>query len=103
MPKYAIVHTEDAPKWETGWALWQDAMKEEGEEWVVYHAATNGEVPSIDDDLDGVIITGSVRGGEDAQGRQGLDMQRCTALGGGGARRNSHIPLPRQQPCAAFL
>lgn len=57
--KLAVIHTEDAAKWAKGYELYINALGGyDAHAWRVYKAY-EGELPGIDDGLDGVIISGS--------------------------------------------
>ena len=63
-PTYLHTYLPTFPqKWgDEGWLIWQNLLKSSGaheEEWVVYRTAEVGELPRLEDDLDGVLIPGS--------------------------------------------
>jgi len=39
--------------------LWVKLLRQPGEEWTLYRTAEKGELPTVDDDYDGVLIPGS--------------------------------------------
>lgn len=66
MPKFGIIHCYDSDKWwPLGSNIWRDALQRSGDEWFIYNLTGKGELPKPEDNLDGVIITGSHRGAYD--------------------------------------
>jgi GMP synthase-like glutamine amidotransferase len=57
--KFAIVHAEDAEKWRDSARLYIDLLKRDGDEFVVFSTALDGTVPTLADDFDCVVISGS--------------------------------------------
>lgn len=39
--------------------IWLRLLREPGEVWILYHVAEKGELPTIDDDFDGILIPGA--------------------------------------------
>lgn len=58
--RFAILYCESQSEWsEELPRLWLKLLRQPGEEWVLYRVAEKGELPSVEDDFDGVIIPGS--------------------------------------------
>ncbi|RYE98833.1 MAG: hypothetical protein EOO41_01905 [Methanobacteriota archaeon] len=58
--RFAILYCESQAEWsEELPRLWLKLLRQPGEEWVLYRVAEKGELPTVEDDFDGVIIPGS--------------------------------------------
>jgi GMP synthase (glutamine-hydrolysing) len=78
--RFAVLHLEDSVKWAEGARIWADALRADGDEWVMFEVARDGTVPDDVFSFDGIVLTGSKYNLSDPVTREKPWIQAMAAL-----------------------